>query len=143
MKAHERIQCQEIIRKIEEDNFSSSDIDLLFIKLREHPYGNQVFLEIANFVAHGDVRDKGLIFDNVRSTWLNMTFYVVYGMSSKQFNIDDSFHEWEKDFLKYLIQKEKTIMQDARLPIYSKISYTIMTRMIYIRSEKTILGISS
>ncbi|EAZ5991674.1 hypothetical protein RLQ00_001640 [Salmonella enterica] len=56
-------KLERILIKIRNFDFDESDIELLFITARALPNATKSIFEIGSFVAHGDVRDQGLIND--------------------------------------------------------------------------------
>ena len=61
MKFIEKTKVQKIVEKIESGHFDENDIDNIFMKLRAYSKNFWVFREIADFVAHNDERDRGLV----------------------------------------------------------------------------------
>lgn len=53
-------KLNQIIERIQAGRFDASDVDNLLMKLRAYAGEMTVFLEVAHFVAHSDVRDRGL-----------------------------------------------------------------------------------
>ena len=62
MKEHE---IQEITDNIIAGVENKYEIGMLFIRLRPHVAKNPILLDISNFVAHYDGRDKGVSYDCV------------------------------------------------------------------------------
>lgn len=60
-------KIQQKVDKICEGDFCDSDVGLLFLWLRSEFENDPVLLDLANFVAHGDERDRGISFTHVHS----------------------------------------------------------------------------
>lgn len=56
-------RVEKLLNKIKESDFNDSDIELLFVTLRELPSAPQNIIEIGNFVAHNHQRNQGIIND--------------------------------------------------------------------------------
>ncbi len=69
MKKIQKIQT--LVDNICSGNFSNSDVEVLFIQLREDFFDTPILLDLSNFVAHGDERDRGLSFEYVKSYVMN------------------------------------------------------------------------
>lgn len=61
------LKVEDLVNKICAGNFVSSDIGLLFIWLRPKFTGKPMLLDLANFVAHHDDRDRGISFEHIQS----------------------------------------------------------------------------
>lgn len=60
-KAISRIE--RILKKLKDNNFTDSDVDILFVTARELPSATKNIFEIGSFVAHNHQRDQGVIND--------------------------------------------------------------------------------
>ncbi|HDX8784419.1 TPA: hypothetical protein RQO42_003779 [Klebsiella michiganensis] len=60
-KAISRIE--RILKKLKDNNFTDSDVDVLFVTARELPSATKNIFEIGSFVAHNHQRDQGVIND--------------------------------------------------------------------------------
>lgn len=92
MKTIEKSKLQKSIQKIESGSFDENDIDNIFMKLRAYSTKFSVFREIADFVAHNDQRDRGLVNQALEHMYLSMRFFLDYqGENKKQLDISESF----------------------------------------------------
>lgn len=64
-------KIKEVLLKIYNDTYCSSDIGLLFLWLRPIIKGENLLMDLANFVAHGDERDQGASYDHILKYILN------------------------------------------------------------------------
>jgi hypothetical protein len=96
----ERQKTIDIIEKITNDNFDYNDIDLLFIRLRAHSERNSIFNEIANFIAHNDIRNQGLINDSINA--LNDRIMLLFDKNKTDNNFIIS-----QPFPKYILEMVK------------------------------------
>lgn len=71
-KAISRIE--RVLRKLKNDDFTDSDIDVLFVTARELPSATKNIFEIGSFVAHNHQRDQGVINDVMLRNHLLMSF---------------------------------------------------------------------
>lgn len=87
-------KIERILNKIRENDFDDSHIDVLFVTLRELPKSTVNIREIGAFVAHGNVRDQGLINDIMLRNHLFI---------SMSFGIDHQIIDYQKNqFPRYL-----------------------------------------
>ncbi|MCX6738180.1 MAG: hypothetical protein NTY11_02075 [Candidatus Parcubacteria bacterium] len=64
-------KIQKILNKICTADFICSDVGLLFIWLRPSFSNDQILLDLSNFVAHSESRDRGVSFNHVNSFVMN------------------------------------------------------------------------
>ncbi len=87
-------KIEKIISRIDGNSFSDSDIEILFVTLREFPDASKNIFEIGSFVSHNHLRDKGLINDIMLRNHLLMNIH---------FGADKSLIQPNKnEFPKYL-----------------------------------------
>lgn len=60
-------KIKEMVDKICSGNFSCSDVGLLFILLRPILSPEPILVDLANFVTHGDEKDRGISFKYIHS----------------------------------------------------------------------------
>ena len=67
---------ERILNKIKDSNFDESHVYVLFVTIRDLPKATLSIREIGAFVAHGNVRDQGLINDIIlrNHLFLNLCF---------------------------------------------------------------------
>lgn len=80
----EKNRVNKIISRIEQSKFTESDIYQLLITLRAFSNNDNLFREIADFVAHKD-RDKGLIHDSLNNVFLGFQYGIL--LKGKRLNI--------------------------------------------------------
>ncbi|WP_111848745.1 hypothetical protein [Acinetobacter baumannii] len=113
MKTIEKNKIQKNIETIQNGNFSESNIESLFMNLRPYCKGYKKFREIADFVAHNDARDRGIVNKVLEDRYLILTAYVRYLPPNKPIDLLNEFPSWiirliknqcnlidKKDFLK-------------------------------------------
>lgn len=101
MKLAERQKAQKIISRIESGEFDENDIDNLFMRLRAYSFGNTVFREIADFVAHNDRRDRGRTVDSLEAFYLSFKYFGEYVSPKRSLNINEPFPLYVKKLMKY------------------------------------------
>lgn len=67
-------KVERILRKIKDSNFDETHIDVLFVTIRDLPKATLGIREIGAFVAHGNVREQGLINDIILRNHLFLSF---------------------------------------------------------------------
>ena len=105
MKNLDKLKIQKIISKIETSNFDENDVDNLFMKLRAFSNGNDVFREVADFVAHNDLRNEGIANKSLESLYLSFKFFNEYTSENKPLNISEPFPLYIKNLMIYQIDK--------------------------------------
>ncbi|KAA0972786.1 hypothetical protein [Pseudomonas sp. ANT_H12B] len=108
MKASERIKAQKVVDKIQAGNFDENDIDNLFMRLRAYSAGHLVFREAADFVAHNDARDRGLLNESLENIYLSFKYFLEYAMPDAQaLNVSNPIPIYIKKLMKYQVDKCK------------------------------------
>lgn len=105
MKPVERNKTQKLIRKIETGNFDENDIDSLFMKLRAYSSEFPIFREISDFVAHNDLRDRGLANQSLETMYLRMKYFLEYNSPKKTLDLSSPFPSWIKRLMKFQVEK--------------------------------------
>lgn len=105
MKPVERSKTNKLIKKIETGNFDENDIDSLFMKLRAYSSEFLVFREIADFVAHNDLRDRGLANQSLETMYLRIKFFLEYNSPKKHLDLSSPFPIWIKRLIKLQVNK--------------------------------------
>ncbi|WP_421921177.1 hypothetical protein [Marinifilum sp.] len=105
MKQIERQKTQKLINKIQEGNFDENDVDNLFMKLRAYSNGFKVFREISDFVAHNDIRDRGLTNQSLEGMYLSIKYFLEFTSNNKKLNLANPFPTWIKKLMIYQIEK--------------------------------------
>ncbi|MDC4547506.1 hypothetical protein OHV46_08720 [Acinetobacter baumannii] len=123
MKLIEKHKLEKILEKVESGQFDENDIDNLFIKLRPYYKGFKKFKEIADFVAHNDERDRGLLNQALEHRYLMMKYFIdyVYDNDAEPLDMGKPFPAWVIKLLKYqseFVDKQK-FLQDYKQSITS------------------------
>ena len=106
MKSIEKGKVQKIVDKIQSGNFDENDIDNIFMKLRAYSANFNVFREIADFVAHNDERDRGLVNQALEHMYLSIRFFLDYqGENKKSLDIGVPFPSWILKLMKYQVER--------------------------------------
>ncbi len=113
MKPVERSKIQKLITKIESDCFDENDIDSLFMKLRAYSSGYSIFREVSDFVAHNDLRNRGIANQSLETMYLRMKFFAKYNSPKKTLDLSHPFPIWVKKLMK--LQAEKCKEDDLKL----------------------------
>jgi hypothetical protein len=117
-KGTERQKVFEIIEKISKNHFDYNEIDLLFLRLREHVEKKSIFHEIANFVAHNEIRKKGLINDSLIALYHRINILFDTTKSNYHFDITKPFN---RNILNIVKHQSKIIEEHF---MYSRFSFT-------------------
>jgi hypothetical protein len=106
-----RIKALETWKRIQNGAFSEHDIDNILIALRNYSGHQKIFVEVADFVAHGDQRDRGPSKHSLRSMYLSMTYFVEYVSPKIALDISKPFPSYIKELMKCELDK----CEDAEL----------------------------
>lgn len=108
MKASEKIKAQKVVDKIQAGSFDENDIDNLFMRLRAYSAGFRVFREAADFVAHNDARDRGLLNESLEAFHLSFKYFLEYGMPGvRSLDVSKPVPIYIKKLMKYQVDKCK------------------------------------
>ncbi|MGY1949451.1 hypothetical protein [Pseudomonas pergaminensis] len=105
MKVIEKAKAQKVVDKIQAGNFDENDVDTLFIKLRPYSNDYKVFREVADFVAHPDARNRGLVNEALEAFHLSMKFYINYKYQEKKLDLGNPIPLYIKKLLKFQIDR--------------------------------------
>ncbi len=105
MKPVEKAKTQKLVSKIESGNFDENDVDSLFIKLRAYSDGFPIFKEISDFVAHNDLRDRGISNQSLETMYLRVKFFLEYDSPKKPLDITSPFPLWIKRLMILQVHK--------------------------------------
>jgi hypothetical protein len=105
IQGNEKLKVQKTINDIAEGNFDERDVDSLFMGLRAHSASLVVFREIADFVAHNDLREKGLTNQSLEAFYLSFKYFSEYITPKKSLDIISPFPIYIKKLMKYQIDK--------------------------------------
>ena len=99
LSASEATKVRKLLAKIQSGTFDDNDVDLLFMKLREHSSGHPVFREIADFVAHNKCRDQGLTNASLYASYLCFRYLSEYTLRQKRLKVDGQIPLWVKKLI--------------------------------------------
>lgn len=105
MKATLKEKAQKAVYRIESGDFDEHTIDSLFSALRQYSFGKKVFSELADFIAHPDVRDKGLVKDSLEAFYLRLRFFIEYQSPKSILDLRKPFPSYIIKLFKYQIDK--------------------------------------
>jgi hypothetical protein len=106
----EKVKVQKIITAIESSSFDVNDVDNLFMKLRAHSTGFPIFREIADFIAHNDLRDVGITQKAIESFYLRIRFFAEYISIKKKLDLSKPFPAYIINLMKYQIDDASDIL---------------------------------
>lgn len=149
MKPIEKNKIQKNIEKIQNGIFDESNVENLFMTLRPYCKGYKKFKEIADFVAHNDARDRGIVNKVLEDRYLILTAYVRYLPPNKPFDLLDEFPSWIIRLIKNqanLIEK-KVFLEEfkfSRTTFFEKLdtAYIVDHQLKIARYSKRALSIS-
>jgi hypothetical protein len=107
MKPSEKAKAQKIIEKIQAGGFDENDVDNLFMRLRAYSGDFRVFREAADFVAHNDARNQGLVNQSLEAFYLGFKFFLEYGHQQKELDVSKPIPLYIKKLMKYQVDKCK------------------------------------
>lgn len=87
----ELAKLNQIISRIQSGRFDANDIDNLLMKLRPYAPKGTVILELADFVAHSDARDRGLAQQTIASFVDWFQYFQDYVSDERELFIDEPF----------------------------------------------------
>lgn len=117
LRGYEKVKAQKLLSLIEDGEFDENDVEGLFMKLRAFCGDSRVFREIADFVAHNDIRNKGLTNESMEAFYLSIKFFCEYVSTNKSLNIGDPFPMYIKRLMKYQAMKAdaKALLKEFRV----------------------------
>ncbi|MBJ2206697.1 hypothetical protein JFT33_08890 [Pseudomonas carnis] len=117
VQGNEKRKLEKTINDIASGNFDERDVDQLFMGLRAHSEGYFAFREIADFVAHNDLRNKGFINNSLEAMYLSMKYLIDFTLKNIPLDLTKPFPAYIKKHFKYQINKieEETLRKDLNL----------------------------
>lgn len=117
MKPIERDAIQETLERICEGAYGINDVKALLIGLRPYMSGFETLREAADFVAHNDKRDKGIVAESLRYFLYNMRFFKEYKFPNRRLDPWQPFPAYVKHLMLLQIPKldPKEILKNVRL----------------------------
>ncbi|MGF6791600.1 hypothetical protein [Paraburkholderia sp. 35.1] len=103
-------KLNQIIERIQTGRFDANDVDNLLMKLRPYAVDKTVFLEVANFVAHSDARDRGLAQQSITAFVDSIQFFREYVAEKRPLDVREPFPAYI-----YRLFLSQTRLSDERL----------------------------
>lgn len=107
MKPIEKAKAQKLVLRLQSGDFDENDVDNIFMRLRAYSQGNQIFREVADFVAHNDERNKGVATESLEAFYLSFRYFLEYVSPKIPLDIGKPFPLYVKKLMKYQIDKCK------------------------------------
>lgn len=125
ISGNEKLKAQKIVSRIEDGRFDELDIDSLFMRLRAHSKGYQQFMEVANFSAHNDKRDRGIVNEKIYENYLNLLYFVEYPGANKPLSLYEPFPSYIVNLLKFKIHnhEKRLLIKKFDIPGKSVLAY--------------------
>ena len=105
MQQADKIKIEKLISKIESASFDENDIDNLFLKIRQYCGESAIIREIADFVAHPDIRDKGITRDALQGFYLSLKYFDEFVQSGKILDFSKPFPSYIHKLIKSQLKK--------------------------------------
>lgn len=113
IQGNEKLKVQKTINNIVNGDFDDRTVDSLFMGLRAHSAKHDIFREVADFVAHNDLRDKGLTNRSLEAFYLSFKYFTEYISPKISLDITKPFPIYIKKLMKYQIDKcEDNVLKD-------------------------------
>lgn len=119
-------KVNQIIARIHCGKFDANDVDNLLMKLRPYSKGNEIFLEIAHFVAHPDARDRGLAQRAINNFFYFIKYIEEYDFAGRRLNLDEPF----PNYLYHVFISQAKLFDDAELMSVCKMGRASLIRKI-------------
>lgn len=122
----ELAKLNQIIGRIQAGGFDANDVDNLLMKLRPYAEKNSVFVEVANFVAHSDARNRGLAQQRITEFVDSIRFLQEYVSEKRPFNIDEPF----PSYIYRLFLSQAHLADERQLKAEHRMSRATLARKI-------------
>lgn len=122
----EQVKLNQIIDRIESGNFDANDIDNLLMKVRPYAEKDTTLLEVSNFVAHSDARDRGLAQRSITSFVDSMQFFQEYGSGERRLVLDKPF----SGYIYRLFLSQAHLVDELRLKADHRLSRATLLKKI-------------
>jgi hypothetical protein len=107
ISSNEKQKIQKSVNDLIRGDFDDRTVDHLFMGLRAHSGNYVVFREIADYVAHNNLRDRGITNDSLEAFYLSFKYFIEYASPKKELDILRPFPLYIKKLMKYQIEKCK------------------------------------
>lgn len=105
IKGNERAKAQRTVNDVSSGRFDERDIDHLFMSLRAHCSQHKIFREIADFVAHSEIRDKGITHQSLEAFYLIFKYFSEYVSLKRALYFGMPFPAYIIKLMKYQVDK--------------------------------------
>jgi hypothetical protein len=105
INGNERAKAQRTVNDISAGRFDERDIDHLFMSLRAHCGQHKIFREVADFVAHNEIREKGITKQSLEAFYLSFKYFSEYVSPKKALDIAIPFPAYIIKLMKYQVDK--------------------------------------
>jgi hypothetical protein len=105
IKGNERAKVQRTVNDVSAARFDERDIDHLFMSLRAHCGHYKIFREVADFVAHNEIRDKGITNQSLEAFYLSFRYFSEYVSPKRALDIGMPFPAYIVKLMKYQVDK--------------------------------------
>jgi hypothetical protein len=126
LKLKDLAKLDQIIKRIEDGQFDANDVDNLLIRLRPYAGEKSVFVEIANFVAHGDERSRGLAQQSVTGFVDSMRYFQEYVSAKLPLDLSAPFPA----YIYRLFVSQVRLSDERRLKAEHKMSHSTLIKKI-------------
>ncbi|MBD1856663.1 MULTISPECIES: hypothetical protein [Leptolyngbya] len=105
IQGNEKVKIQKTINDIVTEQFDARTIDHLFMGLRAFSGNYTIFREIADYIAHNDLRNQGITYCSLEAFYLSQKYLMEYTLSSLGLDITIPFPSYIKKLMKYQVDK--------------------------------------
>jgi hypothetical protein len=114
-QGNERQKLEKLVAAVSAGDFDENQVELVFLQLRDRCFGDRVFREVADFVAHRSRRNKGITKEWLYGFGLHFRYFVEFVIPKRNLEIDKEFPTWIRDLL--LTQIPKFRAKDLRAAV--------------------------
>lgn len=119
-------KLNQIVVRIQAGHFDANDVDNLLMKLRAYAEEKTVFLEVAHFVAHSDVRDRGLAQQSITGFVDSIQYFQEYVSEKCPLDLSVPFPA----YIYRLFLSQARLSDEHRLNAEHKMSHTTLIKKI-------------
>lgn len=122
----ELLKLQPIIERIQEGRFDENDVDNMLMRLRAYAGPRKIFVELANYVAHNDARDRGLAHGRITAFSDSMTFFRNYSAKQRPLVLEGPFPL----YVYRLLKSQTELVDEAELQRKYRVSKSSLLKKI-------------
>jgi hypothetical protein len=119
-------KLNQTIGRIQGGEFDANDVDNLLIKLRPYAGKENVFLEVAHFVAHPDARDRGIAQQSIAAFSDSLCFFIEYVNEKRPLELNAPFPA----YIHRLFISQARLSDEHRLKTEFKMSHVSLIKKI-------------